>query len=172
MTPASGAAGTMPQLLLQASGSLLGVPLAAVERVLPLTAWREVPDTPVWFQGLLNLGGEVIPVVDLAQRLGLGEPWPYQLETPLVILQHTGRRVAVVVDEVLGVQEVQDSPPQQGELFGQTAPPFLGVVRTRAGRLALVLDPAPLVRVNLGLDPDLLHVDERFLAAWRQTGST
>src|SRR5919202_2705220 len=51
-----------------------GLPLGAVERVLPMAAVLALPEAGDGLLGMLNLHGQVLPVIDPHQRLGLPSP--------------------------------------------------------------------------------------------------
>ncbi len=95
-------------------GQRYGLPLARVERVLPMVAVAPLPQAPAIALGVINFHGEVLPVVDVGRRLGLPAR-EYGLAAHLVIVQTPRRRLALPVDEVLGVQEVATAsvvPPE------------------------------------------------------------
>lgn len=79
--------------------------VTAVERVVPMVAISPLPKAPAIVLGVINLHGIVVPVVDLRRRLGL-PPCEYGVTAHLVIARTSRRRVAMPVDEVLGVQGI------------------------------------------------------------------
>ena len=82
--------------------------LRAVERVLPMVAVSPLPQAPPIALGVINLHGQVIPVLDLRRRFG----WPvrdYGVAGHLLVARTCRRLVALPLDEVVGVQEV--TPP-------------------------------------------------------------
>jgi chemotaxis signal transduction protein len=86
--------------------SLVALPLPCVQTVVQRCALTPVPEAPRWVAGLLDLRGEMLPVLDLYTRL-YGEPQEPALSDALVVCNDTRRRaafVAQVVDAVhLGV---------------------------------------------------------------------
>lgn len=85
-----------------------------VERVLAMVAITALPQAPSIALGVINLHGRVLPVVDLRRRFNL-PPREYGLTDQLVVVQTSRRRLALAVDEVLGVMEVAGDavmPPQ------------------------------------------------------------
>ena len=68
-------------LLLDVAGTPCALPHAAAGEVLPLPDLVRPPADGGWLAGFLNLGGEPVPVVDLARLLGLRtdahDPGPY-----------------------------------------------------------------------------------------------
>lgn len=79
--------------------------LLAVERVLPMVAVSPLPKAPSVALGVINLHGQVVPVLDIRSRFGL-PPSDYGLIGHILIARMRQRIVALPVDEVFGVKEV------------------------------------------------------------------
>ncbi|MCB1752419.1 MAG: purine-binding chemotaxis protein CheW [Gammaproteobacteria bacterium] len=90
-------------------------------RVSELRGWgavTRIPNAPEYVKGVLNLRGNIVPVFDLRQRLGI--PFrAYEKETVVIILRvvasMTEKNIGVVVDAVSDVlcataAEIQPSP--------------------------------------------------------------
>jgi purine-binding chemotaxis protein CheW len=98
------------------------------EVVAPLPV-RRMPRVPAFLEGVADLRGEVIPVVDVRRRFGLPAGTPTR-KTKLVVVQVAGTPVGIVVDAVTDVlhvprESIRAAPP----LAGKAAPRlFLGVV--------------------------------------------
>lgn len=82
------------------------LPVLSVDRVLPMVAVTPLPKLPAAALGVINVHGQVIPILDIRHRLGF-PPKAYGLETHLLVARTTRRTVALPVDEVLGVREIQ-----------------------------------------------------------------
>ena len=61
-----------------------------------------IPNTPAWVQGVVNIRGTVIPVVDVRRRFGL-EAVPASRKARLLVVRIDGRVQALLVDAVLGL---------------------------------------------------------------------
>jgi len=81
------------------------LPLSAVERVLPMVAVSPLPQAPAIALGVINLHGQVVPVLDMRRCFGF-PPRDYGLTAHLLVVRTTRRTLALPVDEVLGVREV------------------------------------------------------------------
>ena len=98
-----------------------------------------VPKAPMFIEGVIELRGAILPVVDLRKRFELPAPPPVRA-TKYIIVTVDERAVGLVVDAVGEVLRVP-----RGELAappfprGEAARTFSGVVR-RSGRIILVLD--------------------------------
>lgn len=95
-------------VVFEIEGARYALPLSAVERILPMPAIAALPQAPPIALGAINLGGEVIPVLDLRRRLGF-PPRELALAARLMVASTRRRRLALPVDEVRGVQEVAQS---------------------------------------------------------------
>lgn len=80
----------------------LALPLAAVLRAIRTVAFTPLPGAPAVIAGLIELRGEVLPVVDLRLRLGLPAR-QQRLEDQILIARSARRRLALPVDRVEGV---------------------------------------------------------------------
>jgi purine-binding chemotaxis protein CheW len=86
------------------NGQSYALPLAAVERVLRMVEVTPLPGTPDVVEGVINIQGEVVPVVSIRRRLGLTHR-PLEISDSLVVAHARNRRLAVIAESVLGVVE-------------------------------------------------------------------
>ena len=101
-----------PCLLFSLSKELFGINVENVLRVISLQKLMRIPKAPSFIAGAISLEGNVIPVVDLAKKIELGET-NIDKRTKVIILeiQHQDDTIEVgaLVDEVLNVTTIQDS---------------------------------------------------------------
>jgi purine-binding chemotaxis protein CheW len=86
-------------------GQRYALRLSAVENVLPMVEVSPLPKAPAIALGVINLHGAVVPVLDLRRRLGFPSR-DYGPTAHLLVTMTEARRVALPVDEVLGVRDV------------------------------------------------------------------
>ena len=125
-----------------------GVPVAEVEEVLRMPAsLTPVPNAPAMVEGVINLRGQVLPVVDQRRRFGLPER-PHSGGERIMVFRVGGLRAGFIVD---AVTEVLRAPPEAvgpaPDLARDQASPLVARVVNMAsrGRLVLVLDTARLL---------------------------
>src|SRR5687768_110955 len=87
-------------------GQKLALRLAAVRRVVRAAQVCPVPNAPAVVAGLLDVQGEVLPVLDLRARLGLPSR-PIAVDDLFMIVQSPVRTLALVVERVHGLVEAQ-----------------------------------------------------------------
>jgi purine-binding chemotaxis protein CheW len=122
-----------------AAAQTLAILAADAVQVLRMAAPTPVPGAPPFVRGLLNVHGAVLLVLDAGARLGAPAA-PLRPGAHLLVASAGGRRLALAVDRVLGVREVDDAAV---EVPPATAPQGLvaAAVRVDDG-LVLVHRPA------------------------------
>lgn len=119
------------------------LPLEDVVRALRMVAVTPVPDVPPWVVGVINMAGDILPVVDLRPLFGL-TPKAIELSDRLLVVCTQGQQVAVRVDAASSVMErhaaeIEPPPPAL-----QHAHPVAGMLR-RDDDLVLLLDTPRLL---------------------------
>jgi len=98
-----------PCLLFSLSKELFGIDVDNVLRVISLQKLMKIPKAPSFIAGAISLEGNVIPVVDLARKIELGET-NISKRTKVIILavQHNDDTIEVgaLVDDVLNVTSI------------------------------------------------------------------
>ena len=95
------------------------LPITQVQEIIRYTEPRAVASEEPWIEGVISLRGKIIPVCNLAERLGLSSE---RVENAKIVIVETGGGTAGVivdeVEEVLTVEEEQlDSVPGAGTEF-------------------------------------------------------
>jgi purine-binding chemotaxis protein CheW len=114
-----------------------GLEASVVESVVRMVEITPLPGGPAAVRGLIEVGGEIVPVFAVERRFGLRErPWgPSDF---LVLARSPRRRVALAAEEVFEVREAGEDWLDKPEV-GAPAESVAGVVRTTEG-LVLIQD--------------------------------
>jgi len=95
-----------------------GVEILHVTEIVGLQDIAEVPDVPGYVKGMINLRGNVIPVIDVRKRFGMSER-EYDDRTCVVVVTVDSATVGMIVDRVNEVAVFGDQnispPPQRSE---------------------------------------------------------
>jgi purine-binding chemotaxis protein CheW len=92
-----------------------GVDILKVQEINRMLDVTRIPNAPSYVDGVINLRGKVIPVVDLRSRLGIERKVPDR-NTRIVVVELNGKIVGFVVDavnEVLRIHKSVTEPPPQ-----------------------------------------------------------
>jgi len=84
------------------NGRTYAIPLTQVAEITPMCELNQMPHTPKYVEGLLDLRGHVLPVVSLRTRMGLPKNESNEVAS-ILILSHEGSRIGVLVDQVESV---------------------------------------------------------------------
>ena len=134
---------------LEACGFLVGghcfaVPSSQVAEVLHAGSITPVPLAADAIAGLIHLRGQIVPVIDMRLRLGLGEA--LVSGGGLLVVRLGDDHYALRVDEVLDVERIPSDQiePPSGNLIDLTTDPRTGVFAGEE-RLVHLLDPQRIV---------------------------
>lgn len=121
------------------AGEEYGIEILKVREVIGLLDITAVPQVPPYVKGVINLRGQVIPVIDLRLRCGLA-PVEYDDLTCTVVVD-VGALVGVIVDAVQEVLDIDRSaivpPPPLGAAVDTSF--VLGLAKVRDG-VTILLD--------------------------------
>ena len=90
------------------ANEVYGISIGTVREIIRMQTVTFVPDAPEFVEGVINLRGRVIPVVDLRKRFGLPvtEPTP---ESRVLVVDIGGNDIGVIVDAVTQVQRIAEA---------------------------------------------------------------
>ncbi len=90
-----------------------GLELLRVKEVIRLTEVTRLPKEPPFVKGIINLRGDVIPIIDLRERLGF-EPMARTRATRIIVVETEARLMGMVADsasQVVRIPTSQIEPP-------------------------------------------------------------
>jgi purine-binding chemotaxis protein CheW len=99
-------------LLFRVADSVYGCDIDAVREIIPYRRATRLPGAPKYVQGLVNLRGTIVTVLDLGMRLDPSRA-PVR-EGSIILAEHGTHVVGVVVDEVMDVQAIAEEPVDAG----------------------------------------------------------
>jgi purine-binding chemotaxis protein CheW len=134
------------------------LPIAQVREIVRFAEPRPVAADAAGLRGVIGLRGRLLPVYDLAVRLGLGdaaaEPGP---QAKIVVVETADDLAGIVVDDVVEVATVADAQLEQ--LPGTGANAAAATIAKLGDRLVLLLDPAVLLAPVATPAPDAAIAD-------------
>lgn len=121
---------------------IFGVDILMVQEIIRSAPITHVPNSPEFVEGVINLRGSIIPVIDLRKRLNLHTA-NYEIEKDwILILDISGRVTGFIVDlvtEVLKIQEDSIEPPPDILVAGLHSQYIRGVCEIEK-ELLIILD--------------------------------
>ncbi|MBP1762435.1 MAG: CheW protein [Firmicutes bacterium] len=118
------------------------VPISNVQEIIPLPVPTRLPQVPDFIEGIINLRGKIIPIIDLKKRFAMGEPDEEPVkDRRTIIIDMEGQIIGIIVDEVNEVLRLStdsiDKPP--AVISGITAEYLTGVGKLD-DRLLIILN--------------------------------
>ena len=95
-----------------------GVPIAAVREINQFSEIVQIPKTPPFVMGVMNLRGKVIPVVDLRLKFGMDKIPPTK-ETCIIVIDTALGQVGTIVDAVSEVIELTSEQIGPAPIMGE-----------------------------------------------------
>ncbi|MCU0846783.1 MAG: chemotaxis protein CheW [Spirochaetes bacterium] len=117
-----------------------GVDILAVHEILRFPDLTRLPNTPEYIKGVINLRGNVIPIVDVRQRFGYKDAQVTDL-TRVIVIETTEKLVGLLVDNVYQVVRIPEShidPPS--ELIEGVSEEYITGIGRLKDRLIVILN--------------------------------
>ncbi len=122
-----------------------GLPIALVHEIVRPPEITNVPHAPEYVEGVMNLRGRIVPVIDLRRRFGHASV-ENSGKNRVLVVENEGRAVGLMVDsasEVLKLGEAQIEPPPN--VFTDAATNYVTGVAKHQGRLIILVDLAKVL---------------------------
>lgn len=125
-----------------------GVEIMQVQEISPYQDATKVPNAPTFVDGIINLRGEVIPVINLKRQFNIAETEITE-ETRLIVVNSGSRRIGFVVDDASEVvtmadENIEDVPPM---IVGDNKKYLKGIGKIE-NRILIILDLRQLFTVE------------------------
>ena len=136
---------TMQVVSFKLASEEYGVDIAQVQEINRMVAVTHVPRAPQFMEGVINLRGQLIPIIDLRTRFGMPRA-EHTKNTRIVVTEIGAKRVGMVVDSVsevlrLPVDQVEPAPDM---ITGADTEYIRGVGKIE-DRLIILLDLARII---------------------------
>jgi purine-binding chemotaxis protein CheW len=122
-----------------------GVPITSLHEIVRVPEITAVPDAPDYLEGVINLRGKIVSVMDLRKRFGEKQA-AVKKNNRILVVEHSGRLAGLIVDsasEVLKIPaDAVEAPPAVFQEGGLNCVTGLGKV---GGRLIVLLDMSKLL---------------------------
>ncbi|MDD4801505.1 MAG: chemotaxis protein CheW [Syntrophomonas sp.] len=117
-----------------------GVPITQVIEIIPVTTPTRLPQAPDFVEGIINLRGKIIPIIDIKKRFDMTSSI-LSSESRSVVVDVEGQTVGIMVDEVsevlrLSMNSIEPPPALAGGITSE----YLTGVGKLEDRLLILLD--------------------------------
>ena len=113
------------------------IPISQVKEIIRYNGATKIPTAPEYMEGIINLRGKVISVVDLSGKFAL--PTEKGVAKQALIIEVAGREVGLVVDEVTEVIRLEETEVEAANDLAQSNV-FIKAIGKVDKRLLIILD--------------------------------
>ena len=117
-----------------------GVPITSLHEIVRVPEITAVPDAPDYLEGVINLRGKIVSVMDLRKRFGIKQA-ALKRGNRILVVEHSGKLAGLIVDSASEVVKISsedvEAPPAAFQEGGLNCVTGLGKFR---GRLIVLLD--------------------------------
>jgi purine-binding chemotaxis protein CheW len=117
-----------------------GVRIAAVREIVRVPEITSVPNAPETIEGVINLRGKIIPVMDLRKRFGLAEIVSDK-KNRILVVELENKLLGLIVNSASEVLRISPSDIEApGNVFAEGESGYVTGVGKLKGRLIILLD--------------------------------
>jgi purine-binding chemotaxis protein CheW len=124
-----------------------GVDIMSVREIIRMVEITRIPDTPEYVEGVINLRGVVIPVIDFRKRFGTVDTGDNREDDRrIVVVDIKGKRVGLIVDRVTQVVKLDGeriSPPP--EVVKDQGQDYIGGIGQLGAKMVIILNVEELL---------------------------
>ncbi|MCL2226444.1 MAG: chemotaxis protein CheW [Oscillospiraceae bacterium] len=126
-----------------------GIEISYVVEIISVQEITLVPHTHAYVKGIINLRGNVVPVIDMGMRFGQGEI-EYTDKTCIIVLSMDDMSVGILVDGVQDVSNIEDENIQDPPVTTGSAVKnhFIKAVGVYAGEVKQLIDVYTVFEVD------------------------
>lgn len=125
-----------------------GIAIDRIKEILAIMKVTNVPKTPEYMRGVINLRGSIIPVVDTRLRFGM-ETKDEDMHTAIVIVEVDKVNVGFIVDRVEEVASIDSSALSEPPKFGNSIDTdFICSMAQMGDNVVMILDVLKLFEAD------------------------
>ncbi len=129
-------------------GEHYAVNIAAVESIIKMQAITRLPQAPAYMEGVINLRGKVLPVIDLHKRFGLADQH-LDKDSRIIVVNMAETEVGMIVDGVSEVLTISDQAVEPAPAMAHTVnSTFITGIAKIDQRLVILLDLAKVLSAD------------------------
>lgn len=107
-----------PYLIFSLHNSLYGINTTNVDEIFFLPELTPIPEAPMDIVGVVNVRGEIMPIMDLNLRFGYRSA-NYQITDSVIVVQYQNSRVGIIVNSVHEVRNLTDAEITKELAYGR-----------------------------------------------------
>lgn len=131
-------------------GEVFALPILDVREIIRLTAITPVPQAPGFVEGVINLRGQIIPIVDLRKRFGVDTQTATDETRIIVVELGNGMVIGLIVDAVREVERIPTESilPPPSLVAGSIGSEYIKGISNHADKMIVHIDMRKVFNSN------------------------
>ena len=130
-------------IIFKLNGVRYGIDILQVQEIMRMVEITPVAEADPNIEGIVNLRGQVIKVINLSRLLGMPEKETDE-NTRVIVVENGGGKTGLIVDEVVEVGTYTDEEKEEPRLIGMDLA-FLKEIVKKKDNILLVLDMSRII---------------------------
>lgn len=143
---------------------IYGVNVAKVKEIIKIPALTELPGVPEYIEGVFDLRGVVIPVINLAKWMNIIEPKEMQLKPRIIIAEFSNIMIGFIVHEAKRIRRISATDIRGSDFSTNTGgfdkSQITGIAKIENDEVLLILDLERIVE-ELGIYSPKIDIEEK-----------
>jgi len=133
-----------------------GVPITSLHEIVRVPEITAVPDAPEYMEGVINLRGKIVSVLDLRKRFGK-PAGAFHRRSRILVVEHRGKLAGMIVDAASEVLKIPESEiePAPGMMLEGGLDCVTGLGKYK-GRLIILLDVGKVLEFRQAVKQDVV----------------
>lgn len=150
-----------PYIIFSLNNVRYGLLAICVEEVFALPELKPVVEAPLDIVGMMNLRGEIIPVMDMNFRFG-HRTQPYSLNDCIIVLKWENVRIGAIVNHVYDVENIPKEKISKKSLYDREsrAPGFVASIAQVEAEIVMLLNHETLIRYYEPIVPRIVEENQ------------
>ena len=128
---------------------IYGITIDRVREIRLLETITIIPNSPSFVRGVMNLRGNIIPILDLKQKLGFSCPHKISPKVRILVAEINGKLVGLLVDGVEQIMKIPFSDIESNLSGGLESISHIMGIAKNAEKLIVLLDVEKLMSTSL-----------------------
>ncbi|MBE5909772.1 chemotaxis protein CheW [Pseudobutyrivibrio sp.] len=135
-------------IVVKIGGEHYGIDISYIDNIVRMSKITRVPKAPSYYRGVINLRGEVVPVMSLRRRMNLDDDEFTDASRIIILKLDAGGLMGVIVDEVKEVLSLSEDDIEAPTSTLKSKNSFINGVGTNGDELISIFEISSIIGEN------------------------
>ena len=132
-------------IVVKIGGEHYGIDISYIDNIVRMSKITRVPKSPAYYRGVINLRGEVVPVMSLRRRMNLEDDEFTDASRIIILKLEDGGLMGVIVDEVKEVLSLSEDDIEAPSSTLKSKNSFINGVGTNGDELISIFEISSII---------------------------